>query len=116
MRWHKEGVHENDGVMVHSFDGEAWKALDNFDANFISDARNVCIGLAIDGFDPFSTNSTPYSYWPVFVVPYNLPLSLCMKYEFMFLCLIIPGPNHPDPRLLQEAEIQPSSYVPVVGP
>jgi hypothetical protein len=23
MRWHKNGVHENDQVMVHSFDSEA---------------------------------------------------------------------------------------------
>jgi hypothetical protein len=27
----------------------------------------------------------------MFVVPYNLPPSLCMKYEFMFFCLIVPG-------------------------
>jgi hypothetical protein len=24
MRWHKEGIRENDGVMVHPSDGEAW--------------------------------------------------------------------------------------------
>jgi hypothetical protein len=27
----------------------------------------------------------------MFAVPYNLPPSLCMKYEFMFFCLIVPG-------------------------
>jgi hypothetical protein len=32
------------------------------------------------------------------VVPYNLP-PLCMKYEFMFLCLVIPGLDHPGPKL-----------------
>jgi hypothetical protein len=32
-------------------------------------------------------------------VPYNLPPSLCIKFEFMFLCLIIPGPDAPDPRI-----------------
>jgi hypothetical protein len=31
MRWHKEGVRENDPVMVHPSDSEAWKALDDFD-------------------------------------------------------------------------------------
>jgi hypothetical protein len=61
MRWHKEGIHENDRVMGHPSDGEAWKVLDRFDANFASDARNVRFGLATDGFDPFSTNSAPYS-------------------------------------------------------
>jgi hypothetical protein len=27
MRWHKEGICENDQVIVHLFDSEAWKAL-----------------------------------------------------------------------------------------
>jgi hypothetical protein len=52
-----------------------------------------------DGFTPFGDNTTSYSCWPVFVVPYNLPPSLCIKYEFMFLCLVIPGLNHPGPKL-----------------
>jgi hypothetical protein len=99
MRWHKEGIHENDEVMGHPSDGEAWKVLDRFDADFISDVRNVRFELAIDGFDPFSTNSAPYSCWPVFVVPYNLPPSLCMNFGFMFLYLIAPGPEAPGPRI-----------------
>jgi hypothetical protein len=61
MRWHNEGIRENDGVMGHPSDCEAWKVLNGFDADFASDARNVCFGLATDGFDPFSTNSAPYS-------------------------------------------------------
>jgi hypothetical protein len=99
MRWHKEGKHENDRVMGNPSDGEAWMVLDRFDADFASDARNVRFGLAIDGFDAFSTNSTPYSCWPIFAVPYNLPPSLCLKFEFMFLCLIVPGPDAPSPRI-----------------
>jgi hypothetical protein len=71
--------------------------LGRFDADFASDVRNVRFGLTTDGFDPFSTNSTPYSCWPIFVVSYNLPPSLYMKYEFMFLCLIIPGLKAPGP-------------------
>jgi hypothetical protein len=69
--------------------------LDRFDADFASDARNVRFGLTIDGFDQFSTNSTPYSCWPVFADPYNLSPSLCMKFEFKFLCLIVPGLEAP---------------------
>jgi hypothetical protein len=34
MRWHNEGIGENDGVMVHPSDGKAWKVLDRFDAYF----------------------------------------------------------------------------------
>jgi hypothetical protein len=99
MRWHKEGIHENNGIMGHPLDGEAWKVLDRFDADFASDVRNVRLGLATDDFDPFSTNSAPYSCWPVFAMSYNLPLSHCMKFEFMFLCLIVPGLKAPGPRI-----------------
>jgi hypothetical protein len=85
--------------MGHPSNCKAWKVLDRFDPDFVSDARNARIRLAIDGFDPFSNNSSPYFCWPVFTIPYNLPPFLCMKYEFMFLCLIVPGPNHPSPQI-----------------
>jgi hypothetical protein len=99
MRWHKEGVHENDQVMVYPSDSEAWKALDDFDPDFIRDARNVRIGLAIDGFTLYNMSASSYSCCPVFAIPYNLPPALCMKYEYMFLCLIIPGPYHHGPSI-----------------
>jgi hypothetical protein len=95
MRWHKEGVCENDQVMVHPSDTEAWKALDDFDANFARDVWNVPIGLATDGFLPYNMSVASYSCCPVFAIPYNLPPALCVKYEYMFLCLIIPSPGHP---------------------
>jgi hypothetical protein len=99
MRWHKEGILENDGVMGHPSNDDVWKVFNRFDTYFTSDARNVHFELVTDGFDPFSTNSAPYSCWPVFAVPYNLPPSLCIKFEFMFLCLIIPGLEAPCPRI-----------------
>jgi hypothetical protein len=86
-------------VMVHTSDSNAWKTLDSFDPEFARDARNVCNGMATDGFTPFGDNATSYSCWPVFTVPYNLPPSLCMKYEFMFLCLVVPGLDHPGPKI-----------------
>jgi hypothetical protein len=61
MRRHREGIYENHKVMGHPSDSEAWKVLYRFDADFASDARNIYFGLVTDGFDPFSTNSTPYS-------------------------------------------------------
>jgi hypothetical protein len=75
------------------------KVLNSFDADFTSDVRNVHIRLAIDGFSPFNTNATPYSCWPIFAILYNLLPSLCMKYESMFLCLILLGLEHPGPCL-----------------
>jgi hypothetical protein len=80
MRWHKDGVCENDQVMVHPSDSDAWKALDDIDADFTRDARNVRIRLARDGFSPYNTSAASYSCWPIFAIPYNLPPSLCMKY------------------------------------
>jgi hypothetical protein len=97
IRWHKEDICENDGVMVHPSDGEAWKVVDRFYVDFASDATNIRLGLVIEGFDPFSTNSASYSCCSVFAMSYNLPPSICMKYEFMFLCLIIPSSKAPGP-------------------
>ena len=39
--------------------------------------------------------SSSYSCWPVILVVYNLPPSLCMKDEFTFLSMLIPGPKQP---------------------
>jgi hypothetical protein len=84
MRCHKEGVRENDQVMMHPSDSEAWKALDDFDPDFARDAQNVRIGLATDGFSPYNMSASSYSYWPVFAIPYNIPPALYIKYEYMF--------------------------------
>jgi hypothetical protein len=80
MRLHKEGVRENDRVMVHPSNDEPWKALNSFDVDFASDARNVRIGLVTDDFSPFSKNVATYFCWSIFTMSYNLPPSLCMKY------------------------------------
>jgi hypothetical protein len=94
MRLHKEGVCDNPDVMAHPTDTDAWKALDAFDSNFASDARNVRISLTTYGFSPFNLNALLYSCRPMFAIPYNLSPTLCMKYDFIFLCLVIPSPNH----------------------
>jgi hypothetical protein len=86
-------------VMVHPSDSEAWKALDDFDPNFARDAWNVRIGLATDVFSLYNMSASSYSCWHVFAIPYNIPLALCMKYEYMLLCLIIPGPDNPGSRI-----------------
>ena len=61
MRWHKEGVRENDELIVHPSDVDAWKALDTFGPDFAADPRNVQIGLATDGFTPFGQMASSYS-------------------------------------------------------
>jgi hypothetical protein len=57
MRWHKEHEREDTHVMTHRSGSDAWKALDDFDPEFASEARNIRIGLATDGFTPFNTNA-----------------------------------------------------------
>jgi hypothetical protein len=81
--------------MVHPSDGKAWQALDRFDPEFARDPRSVRLGLSTDGFTPYSNNSTSYSCWRVFMMPYNQPPNRCMKEEVMFLALIVPGPKDP---------------------
>jgi hypothetical protein len=55
--------------------------------------RNVHLGLSTGGFQPHISDSTPYSCWPVFVIPYNLPPNKCLKEGYIFLALVIPGPK-----------------------
>ncbi|OIT20623.1 hypothetical protein A4A49_63398, partial [Nicotiana attenuata] len=92
MRWHAEDSNK-DGIMRHPRDGEAWKRFDTTFPEFAFDPRNVRLGLASDGFNPFGTMSTNYSIWPVILVPYNLPPWLCMKQPNFILSMIIPGPR-----------------------
>jgi hypothetical protein len=99
MRWHKYGERENKEVMVHPSDSDTRKGLDNLDPKFVRDVGNVHIGMAADGFTPFGDNGISYSFWSVFTIPYNLPPSLCMKYEFMFLCLVVLCLDHPRKKL-----------------
>lgn len=95
MRWHKEKCCDEEGKMRYPADSVAWKEFDKMYPNFAADPRNVRLGLASDGFNPFGNMSTSYSMWPVVVVSYNLPPWMCMKKPFSMLTLLIPGPRAP---------------------
>ncbi|XP_077237173.1 uncharacterized protein LOC143878834 [Tasmannia lanceolata] len=94
MTWHDD-KRTNDGIFRHPADSPAWQDLDSRYPNFSSDPRNVRLGLASDGFNPFRTMSIAHSTWPVVLIPYNLPPWLCMKQPYMMLSLLIPGPSGP---------------------
>ena len=98
MRWHFENTREA-GVLSHPSDGEAWKKFDQTYPDFALEPRNVRLGLCADGFTPFGLSGKTYSCWPVIITPYNLPPWMCMKQEYMFLTLIIPGPNNPKSKI-----------------
>jgi hypothetical protein len=101
MRWHKKGIRDTEDahIMSHPANVEAWQALDQLDPEFAWDLRSVCLGLSIDGFQPYTSDSTAYSCWPVVVMPYNLPPNKCLKVGFIFLALVIPGPKEPKKKM-----------------
>jgi hypothetical protein len=65
MRWHKEGIcdSEDPNIMSHLADAKAWHALNRFDLGFAWDPRSVHLGLTMDGFQPYSSDSIAYSCW-----------------------------------------------------
>jgi hypothetical protein len=74
MRWHKKGIRDskNIDIMSHPEDAKAWHALYHFDLEFAQDPRSVRLGLSTDDFQPYNSDSTAYSWWPIFLMPYNL--------------------------------------------
>ena len=94
MTWHEVG-RIKDGKLRHPADAEAWKSLDVRYPDFDAENRNVRLGLAADGFNPYRTMGLNHSTWPVVLVNYNLPPWLIMKPENIILSTIIPGPVQP---------------------
>ena len=94
MRWHKEEL-VVDGKMRHPADSKAWKHVDATYEWFAEDPRNVRLGLASDGFNPFGMLNVSYSCWPVILIPYNLPPWLCLKQSYWMLSMMIPGARSP---------------------
>ncbi|KAD7478319.1 hypothetical protein E3N88_01455 [Mikania micrantha] len=72
MTWHHTG-RSTDGMMRHPVDGKAWQEFDKKYPNFAKEPRNVRLGLAADGFNPFGNMSQTYSMWPVVLTTYNTP-------------------------------------------
>ncbi|XP_071940578.1 uncharacterized protein [Coffea arabica] len=64
MRWHEE-KRTKDGCMRHPADSPAWQTFDHLHPEFAKDCRNVRLGLASDGFNPFKNMSSTHSTWPV---------------------------------------------------
>jgi hypothetical protein len=64
MTWHYS--HDaNDEVMMHPFDGEAWKQFNRVHLQFSMEPWNVHLGLSTDEFNQFGSFVAPYSCWPV---------------------------------------------------
>ncbi|XP_057744996.1 uncharacterized protein LOC130962854 [Arachis stenosperma] len=61
----------------------------------VAEPRNVRLGLASYGFNPFQTLSSTHSTWPVVLMVYNLPPWMSMKPDYFMLSLLISGPQSP---------------------
>nr|XP_027096067.1 uncharacterized protein LOC113715963 [Coffea arabica] len=94
MKWHVDG-RTKDGRMRHPADTPVWQSFDYQNPEFAKDPRNVRLGLASDGFNPFKNMNVNHSTWPVVLIPYNLPPWMCMKQPYFMLSLLIPGPYAP---------------------
>jgi hypothetical protein len=94
-RWHKDKRVPVENEMSHPADGEAWKDFDELFPTFADDARNLRLGLATDGFNPFGNMNTSYSMWPVLLKVYNLPPWACTDASNCIMALLIPGPKSP---------------------
>ena len=107
IRWHAEHS-TDDGQIRHPSDAKTWKHFQSTYPEFAHERRNVYLGLCTNGFNPFGKHGRQYSLWPVIMTPYNLPPSLCMRREFLFLSILIPEPEHPKRSL--DVFLQPLIY------
>ncbi|KAL4558138.1 hypothetical protein LXL04_036335 [Taraxacum kok-saghyz] len=95
MQWHTRNKFKEDGLLRHPADGKAWKHFDTIYPDFSKEPRNVHLGLASDGFNPFGTMSTSYSTWPVVLMTYNMPPRKSMIDVSFMMALLIPDPVSP---------------------
>jgi hypothetical protein len=93
VQWHKLKRQPVENELSHPADGEAWKDFDKKYPKFVAHARNIRLGIATDGFNPFGNMSNSYSMWPVFSMPYNLPPWACMDQCNLMMALLLPGPD-----------------------
>ncbi|TYK23195.1 uncharacterized protein E5676_scaffold142G002270 [Cucumis melo var. makuwa] len=84
-----------DDMLRHPADAEGWKHFDSEYPDFAYDPRNMHLGLASDGFNPFGQMSTSYSIWHVVLLSYNLPSWKRMKETNFFMSLLILGLRSP---------------------
>ena len=94
LTWHVDR-RKCDGMLRHPVDSSQWKKINHLYIDFRKEARNLRLGLAIDGMNPFGSLSTKHSSWPIFLVIYNLLPWLCIKQKYMMLSMMISGPRQP---------------------
>jgi len=82
-------------LLRHATDSPQWKKIDSLYPEFGSDPRNLKLGIATDGMNPYGNLSSKHSSWPVLLFIYNLSYWLWMKRKYMILFMMILGPRQP---------------------
>jgi hypothetical protein len=91
-----------EGKTTDVFDGLHYRSLlerrvvigdEEQDHTFFSDARDIALGLATDGFAPFKKRK--YTAWILLVFNYNLPPEERFNKDNIFCLGIVPGPKKP---------------------
>ncbi|XP_062114288.1 uncharacterized protein LOC133825348 [Humulus lupulus] len=95
MRWHNEVRRDEPGILCHPADGDAWKHFDKTYPEFAVDLRTIRMGLASDGFNPFSNMTSTYNLWSVILIQYNMPPWASPNGKNYLMSLLIPGPKSP---------------------
>jgi hypothetical protein len=73
MTWYKNGTRYNPEKMVlHPMLMHGSTSMRGI-LSKQEEARNVHVALATDGFNPYGMMAAPYTCWPVFIIPLNLP-------------------------------------------
>jgi hypothetical protein len=58
--------------------------------SFGEEDRNIRLGMATDGVNPYAVKSTNWSSWPVCLLNYNVLSWFTTKKHFIMLSMIIP--------------------------
>ena len=93
--WHHFHKSE-DGKMRHTADSPQWNFVhtelepEAGNDSFGKDPRDLHLGLALDGMNPYSEKRSTQSLTPVIVFNYNLPPWMATKKYFVMLFLLIP--------------------------
>nr|GEV11811.1 hypothetical protein [Tanacetum cinerariifolium] len=72
MTWHATGKCTGPGKMQHPVDGRAWKNFDTKYLDFLKEPRNVQLGLAADGFNPFGNLKSSFMLTMLILGPKSL--------------------------------------------
>ncbi len=75
--------------MHHAADSRQWQFIDEKWPEFASEARNIRLGLAIDGINPSAEKRSTWSTWPVMFLNYNVSPWMTTKNHFVMLSMII---------------------------